>query len=272
MRKSYGQKDRSLPLFIDSVGNHWDQEAVDRPQGYKYAHWMHSQKGKGEIKVGGKTYTLHEGRGFLMAPGVPHSYRSLDPEWQTCYVTFGGSLVQEILRALKISECLFIQEENEFIIPYAEKLVDMVEKNPDMPAYHVSGHLYMLLMYIKEYLENNRVYKSDLEDIIWPVAKYLEENYASPISNEDLSNLVNYSIQYTTRLFKKVYHISPYQYLLETRIRKAKEQLVRDPDVSIQQVSEDCGFNDVSYFITAFRKSEKMTPRAFKLLYHPKEN
>lgn len=64
---------------------------------------------------------------------------------------------------------------------------------------------------------------SQYDEIVAPIINYLEAHYEEEIKNEDLDHLVSYSTQYMSKIFKEVYHMSPYQCLMEIRIRKAKE-------------------------------------------------
>lgn len=60
--------------MFESLGNHWNQVNIFRPDGYPYYHYLQTEKGTGRIEVRGKFYTLGANEGILIAPGVPHSY------------------------------------------------------------------------------------------------------------------------------------------------------------------------------------------------------
>lgn len=48
--------------------------------------------GKGTFEVGGKTYTLHKGQGFLIVPhSVVHYEADQDDPWEYSWVAFQGS-------------------------------------------------------------------------------------------------------------------------------------------------------------------------------------
>jgi len=67
------------------------------------------------------------------------------------------------------------------------------------------------------------------------------------------------------RSFKREFGISPLEYILSEKIKRAKI-LLADPKNAIKSVSFDCGFNDVNYFIRLFKKMEEITPRQYQLL------
>ena len=58
------------PFQFDSVGNHWLQEALSRPQGYPIYHYLQTEEGCGIFTIDGKEYFLPEGHGILITPHV----------------------------------------------------------------------------------------------------------------------------------------------------------------------------------------------------------
>ena len=58
----------SAPFMFESLGNHWNQVNIFRPDGYPYYHYLQTEKGTGRIEVRGKFYTLGANEGILIAP------------------------------------------------------------------------------------------------------------------------------------------------------------------------------------------------------------
>lgn len=63
-------------------------------------------------------------------------------------------------------------------------------------------------------------------------------------------------------VFKEVYGVSPQNYLVNYRLRKAKE-LMRHTNLTIKQISSLTGFEDQLYFSRLFKKHEKMSPKVY---------
>jgi AraC-like DNA-binding protein len=57
--------------------------------------------------------------------------------------------------------------------------------------------------------------------------------------------------------------MTPYEFVLRTRIQGASEALAR-PDLSILQITVDFGFCDQSAFTLQFRRHTGMTPKQFR--------
>ena len=64
-------------------------------------------------------------------------------------------------------------------------------------------------------------------------------------------------------MFAAALGVTPHQYLLRSRLRRAARQLVED-DRSITEVALDCGFADLSNFVRSFRRAAGASPRAFR--------
>ena len=268
MRYSCKTKDRSLPLFIDSIGTDWPQEEVIRPNGYPYVHWLQSEKGSGEVSVGGKTYPLAEGDGILILPHIPHTYHKTTPEWKTAYFTFGGSLAQEILQHLSLRGVSWIHDKDGTIYGILSSLLRM---DIDDSAFTTiaSSFVYGFLLQVKKYTDQIEK-KPALPEPVVMIIDYMQNHYAEDISHDTLSDLTHYSPQYITRLVRQVQGQSPFQYLQAIRIQKAKEMLAGQPDLSVLEISELCGFHDVSNFIRQFKKNEKTTPAAYARQFRDK--
>ncbi len=48
------------PITFDTIGNHWDQVPIYRPNGYPLYHYLQTEKGVGKIEIQGKSYLLNE--------------------------------------------------------------------------------------------------------------------------------------------------------------------------------------------------------------------
>jgi AraC-like DNA-binding protein len=65
------------------------------------------------------------------------------------------------------------------------------------------------------------------------------------------------------RAFRANFGQTPHEYVTLARMRRA-EQLLRDPDRSVTEVSYEIGFRSVSHFIKTFRQHAGNTPRAYQ--------
>lgn len=95
------------------------------------------------------------------------------------------------------------------------------------------------------------------------LVSYMEQNLSQTVTLEDLAGELSCSVQYMCRLFKEIAGTSPMQYLISRRIEHACALLSGTSD-SILEISLDCGFPNVSYFIRKFRQLRGCTPKEYR--------
>ena len=95
------------------------------------------------------------------------------------------------------------------------------------------------------------------------VVKYINSNYASKISLNDVAESVFLNKTYLCQLFKKQLGIGFNEYLENARINKAKE-LMSTTDDNITQIAIDVGYSSQSYFTKVFKKKTGMSPSYYK--------
>lgn len=65
------------------------------------------------------------------------------------------------------------------------------------------------------------------------------------------------------RLFKQSLSLSPYQYLLQQRVERAK-QLLQQTNKPVMEIALECGFNSHSHLGRKFRQLTGITPKAYR--------
>jgi AraC-like DNA-binding protein len=93
---------------------------------------------------------------------------------------------------------------------------------------------------------------------------YIDDHYASPLDLDRLSDEACFSKYHFLRLFKKTYHKTPYQYLSERRIDKAKEKLKWE-GATVREICEEVGFESTTSFSSKFKEYTGETPALFRL-------
>lgn len=93
--------------------------------------------------------------------------------------------------------------------------------------------------------------------------QYIEKNISSTeLSNDVLAKNLGVSEVYLRKLFLSYLHVTPKQYILDIRIRKAKQLLVDTP-FSITAIAQDCGFSSVYHFCRCFKQRTGKTPTQY---------
>jgi AraC family transcriptional regulator len=91
----------------------------------------------------------------------------------------------------------------------------------------------------------------------------IERSSAQNLSLADLAATAELEPFSFLRLFKRQTGVTPYRFLLRTRMRRAVE-LLRDTSRPITDIAFDVGFGDLSNFINAFRREVGVSPRRYR--------
>lgn len=106
--------------------------------------------------------------------------------------------------------------------------------------------------------------KMDNADILIEKAiTYIQNNYTNKITLDDVAKYIGISKYYLSFLFKKEKDINFTTFINKLRIEKAKELLMQ-PQMTINQVYSETGFNDQQYFSKTFKKYVGMTVTEFR--------
>lgn len=95
------------------------------------------------------------------------------------------------------------------------------------------------------------------------ILEYVNNNYDKHLGLNDCANQLHISPNYISRMFKKYTQVSFITYINELRIKKALE-LLRDTDLSIKEIAQRVGYNNLNYFYKNFKAVTGITPRIFK--------
>ena len=96
--------------------------------------------------------------------------------------------------------------------------------------------------------------------LIYECVDYINNNYASDITAEECADMLHISYSYFARLFRAVIGKTFKEYLVSVRLAKAKSILI-STHISVSDVASACGYSNLSYFISEYKKAFGKTPK-----------
>ena len=117
--------------------------------------------------------------------------------------------------------------------------------------------------------ENTALQQSPTPNIatqVYRAIQYINDHYHQDIDAAICAEQVNMSYSYFSRSFRKITGRTFKQYLNEVRIRHA-EQLLMTTDYSVTRIASECGYNNVSYFISVYHALRGSTPISSRKLH-----
>lgn len=94
-------------------------------------------------------------------------------------------------------------------------------------------------------------------------ALWLEERAADALSLDDVAAMAELSAFHFLRLFRRVLGVTPHQYLIRTRLRRAL-RLLAESERSVTHVALDVGFADLSNFVRTFHRTTGLSPSGYR--------
>lgn len=107
-------------------------------------------------------------------------------------------------------------------------------------------------------------------DEIEKACAFMERNYSSHISLKQICHQVGLSHSTLLRAFTRTKGVTPYSYLVNIRVSRAKELL--ESGVSPTNVALQTGFSDQSHFTTYFSRFIGVTPGNYREIYTRENN
>ena len=94
-------------------------------------------------------------------------------------------------------------------------------------------------------------------------ALWIEANASTDIDLDSTARIAGLSPFHFLRVFANALGVTPHQYLVRSRLRRAA-RLLPDTARSITDIALDVGFSDLSNFVRTFRRAAGVSPRAFR--------
>jgi AraC family transcriptional regulator len=94
-------------------------------------------------------------------------------------------------------------------------------------------------------------------------ALWIDANAHEPVDLESLAGMFGLSLFHFLRIFARVLGVTPHQYLIRSRLRRAARLLACDAR-SITEVAFDVGFGDLSNFVRTFHRAAAVSPGGFR--------
>lgn len=159
--------------------------------------------------------------------------------------------------------CLDAAMTNEIDTMASEIYTAQTFNYPGWQAYCSSAFLYLLVRIIREYRKDRQSFTS-VENRIEQIAGFIERHCSQPLFLDMLAQKAGMSPSSLSHQFKAVKKLSPVEYLIRCRLRKAISMFAFCDDIN--QIANECGFGEQSYFSRIFSRRLGLSPSQFKLL------
>lgn len=171
---------------------------------------------------------------------------------------------KEIIKLLNSLSGVFEGDDTDEIKRILKKINDVKGSGKSSKKLYMQGCILQLVSLLN--FEKNKAYcgkYARYEKDVKKACDFMKKNYSSSVSLADISASVHLSPIFFHEVFKDIKKQTPHDYLLNLRIKKAKEML-GESDIPLSQIAILCGFESQSYFCYVFKKETSLTPKAYR--------
>jgi AraC-like DNA-binding protein/quercetin dioxygenase-like cupin family protein len=225
-------------------------------------------RGNGTLKLNGREYSLQPGRLFSYGPGIAQDITG-DPANPLIkyFVNFAGTRARRLLRLCHLSpgNVSEVFPANALQPLFDELIRTGLQMRRESSNLHAKL-LECLVLRIQGTQAPIEVAESYSFATFQQCRLYIEENSQKLQTLDQIANSCHVNKAYLCRLFQRYDIQSPYQYLLQLKMRYAAERL-HEPGVLVKQVAEELGFSDQFHFSRVFHSVFGVSPMTFRRLH-----
>lgn len=225
-------------------------------------------KGRGIFRADRRTHEVLPGSIMVLFPGVPHFYKpEFEVGWTEYWVGFKGPQADALREQGFLSKPLYqVGLQNSLLAIYGQ-IFELVANQE--PLYQPRASSYVLLLVAEILaLQRKAAQPSHSEQLVEKAKFLMEENIYSEINLARIGEALGVSTSHLSEVFKSYTSMTPYQYFISIKIRKAKELLERG-DLPIKEVAFRLGFGDPYYFSRLFKQKSGIAPSGWRAFVYP---
>lgn len=213
----------------------------------------------------GKHITAHKGDTVILDCYKPHEYYTND-SFESIWIHIAGANSYELFEEIERSDgnlikCKDVQHLRKLLF----RVFDGMKGDYLTTELSVSLDIYKIFTELLNPQSTKSKGESSYEDSIQTVKEYIAENLNENLTVGALAEIVNMSSSHFSRVFKQQTGFSPYDYILISRLNRAK-YLLQVTDMTVSAIAYEIGFNSESNFIYFFTENEGISPGKFRKL------
>ncbi len=246
---------------------------------HDFTEFTYILSGKGKYFVEGNVYEVAAGDVIMCNPGVKHQNIVVNPKEPT--VEFFAGFTDFHFKNMPPNS--IILRDGGYILhtstntkqEISRHCYEMIAENSSNQVgkyFMLKAHLIQILLLIVRditVVEDSSQLGCNFESYnkkyaVKKIINYLNENYESKISLDQIAHNMYLSPVYISKIFKEETGESPINYLIKIRLEKAKDILLHSKGGSIKSIANKVGYEDVYHFSKLFKKYYGISPLYYK--------
>lgn len=246
-----------IPLWFDCINSEDVEERIYKgfhSHSFFEIHFVFS--GKVYYEFVGTVIGVEENEALFIPPGVTHKNIKHDGKFFKIAIAFSIDLDYKFeIEKFKIPDDV-INKVNHILSLSAKE--DFVA--PSLISAAILDIIYQSFLTLKINLPKQN--ESTIDTRVCVAKEFIENNTERLINIEDVSKECCLSKKQLCRLFKNYMNISVFEYITQTKLKKAKQLL--NNNLTVKETGLILGFESESNFISFFKRHLKITPGAYR--------
>jgi len=238
------------------------------------------KKGEGIYDIGGIKYPVKSGDIFLIFSGEKHEISDVYIDMNITLIWVNTQEIENLDSSLSFfldKSIDFVEQGYNYINSESANYKTIVDIIDDMQkeiikkdrgySIIVTAQMQRLFALVmrevnSSFLKNPEA-SSSQKQIIENSIIYITDHITESLTLADLAKRACLNRSYYSTLFKKVTGLSPWDFILEQRIKLACK-MIRTTSKNILRISDECGFNSLANFNKIFKKYTDITPSEYR--------
>lgn len=259
-------------IFPESVGWYYTlpEHYVNRPEGASSFSLHFLAGGKGYVEVDNEVFTLQKGDAFLYFPQQRQVYySSQDDPWDVRWIHFYGHKLKDFMVEQGFHRNLWTLKQWKALLQGYEELLEEAEQNNILHRTRLSALTYTILVEFMSYatpLAANR--GTETMDRILSLLPSMQASSGEAFILEHWAEQTGVTPHYFCKLFRRATGMTPMDFITLCRMQNAKQLLIENSQLQVQDIAREVGYPSVSYFNQRFMQFEGVTPGQYRRKFH----
>ena len=232
--------------------------------------------GNGIHEINGDQYSLSHGDFLFMNIGCSHCFSSeegfryvnilLSPKilanTENALALLSLTTFNELCTDAEFGKLTFFGKDRAEIETIIQAMLEEYQQKPTHWEQVLSDYLHILLTKLLRKTEEGMDQK-ELGEMWRSLSEYIDQNLGQRLTLSSLAEKCFYNPSYFSRSFKEKFGMPLTEYLTRKRLERAI-LLLSTTALSMDQISEQAGFESATYFRRVFKKATGTSPRGYR--------
>ena len=221
--------------------------------------------GSGILPYQGEISRLTPGYACLINCNERHFYQCApDSRWEFLWMHFNGTHALGYYEEFVKNGFHLLQCQDTCSMELTLRRIVAIHQKTDVTTELISSQL--ITNVLTEFLTDTCTFSQTtfvLPTTVLETKRYIDKHFREPLSLDLLAGQQHISKYHLAHEFKKYVGMPVNEYIIRARLSYAKE-LLRFSKLSVNEIADQIGMNQSSYFIRIFKERESMTPNQFR--------